>query len=108
MELKLSDAYRVVQLLAQKSGSNKIDLESLKKEISRVDCDFNEDLNKFNVRVKKLLKNIEHLPPESTMEDYIYLRVQTMNLQSYFYNLLDALDEIAQKTKLYKDPGSLK
>ncbi len=102
MEIKLSEIYKIIYELILKSDTKNINLKSIENEIQTVDEQIALDLNELNKRIQNLKVIFNQADLKSTKEDFVHLRIQVMNIQSYLFNLVESIDEVFLKTDIYK------
>jgi hypothetical protein len=103
MDIKLSDAYRIIAQLEMVAHKKCLDLQSISEEIKTADAEFIDDIKSFNQEVSALDSLVKNNMHKDSKAQLVHLRSYAMNINSIMNNLIDEIDTFFQNTDLYED-----
>jgi hypothetical protein len=103
MTLNLSKAYKILNLLDKLSSKTVLDQSSIIDDINNGSSRLNNDFDYF----KKYLDNIENFlninDISKAKSELIKLAIFTQNIEAEFGNLHDEINNLIQKSDIFKD-----
>lgn len=103
MDIKLSQAYKLLAQLEMAAKSKSLNMESIKEEMETASNEFIDDIKTFNDEVETLSRLVKNNKHQNTKAQLVHLRGYAMNISSIMNNLVDEIDTFFQGSDLYRN-----